>query len=144
MSDEIDINCILDALNNEDNESIVKLDNGKIKDIKNTILQQLQIDRDSLKMLHLKLKKYRYIDEISDLHYGSYIRWISLKTPNNLYLRNGGIVCDMQVLEKGIHIVCKNNMNRLFQLSMEENLIFQKFSYQEELLLKIMDYLSKE
>ena len=66
------------------------------------------------------------------------------KKSRKIYLTNGGIICDMKVEESGIHIMCKNNMNRLFQLNMEENLIFQKFSDQEEILLKVLDHLSNE
>ena len=144
MSDELDIDRLLSALNNEDNESIVKLNSKQIMEDKNNILQKLQLHRDSIKMLHKKLKNYRYIDELPDLHYGSYIRWIPLKNPERIYLTNGGIVCDMKVEEDGMHIICKNNMNRMFQLNMEENLIFQKFTNQEEILLKVVDYLSNE
>ena len=52
------------------------------------------------------------------MKYGSYIRWISLKNPENLKLTNGGIVCEMKVGDNGIVIVCKNNFNRFFQLNM--------------------------
>ena len=143
-NNELDIDNLLNALNNEDNESIVKLNSKQIMEDKNNILQKLQLHRDSIKMLHKKLKNYRYIDELPDLHYGSYIRWIPLKNPERIYLTNGGIVCDMKVEEDGMHIICKNNMNRMFQLNMEENLLFQKFTNQEEILLKVVDYLSNE
>ena len=51
---------------------------------------------------------YRFIDELPDLHYGSYIRWITIKDPENIKLTNGGIVCEMKVGDDGIIIVCKN------------------------------------
>jgi hypothetical protein len=142
--EDLDIDSLISALDNDENESIVKLNSKLIKDDKNNILQKLQLERESIKLLHKKLKHYRYVDEIPDLHYGSYIRWIPLKNPEKIYLTNGGIICDMKVEENGIHIMCKNNMNRLFQLNMEENLIFQKFSDQEEILLKVLDHLSNE
>ena len=142
--EDLDIDSLISALDNEENESIVKLNSKLIKEDKNNILQKLQLERESIKQLHKKLKHYRYVDEIPDLHYGSYIRWIPLKNPEKIYLTNGGIICDMKVEESGIHIMCKNNMNRLFQLNMEENLIFQKFSDQEEILLKVLDHLSNE
>ena len=31
------------------------------------------------------------------MKYGSYVRWISLKNPENLKLTNGGIVCEMKL-----------------------------------------------
>jgi hypothetical protein len=49
----------------------------------------------------------------------------------------------MKEVNSDIHIFCKNNMNRLFQLKMSENIIFQKVSDQEKILLQVMDYLRK-
>jgi hypothetical protein len=144
MSTDLDIDYLLNAINNDNNESIIKLDSRKIKEEKNNILQKLQLGRDNLKMIHKKLKYYRYVEEMPDINYGSYIRWIRLTNPENIKLTNGGIICDIKVHENGIHIVCKNNMNRLFQIKMDENLIFQKFTPQEEILLQVMDYLNKD
>ena len=79
--EDLDIDSLISALDNEENESIVKLNSKLIKEDKNNILQKLQLERESIKQLHKKLKHYRYVDEIPDLHYGSYIRWIPLKNP---------------------------------------------------------------
>ena len=65
MSESID--NLLNALENESNASIMKLTTSKIKSYKNNILQELQLDRETLKSYHKKLKNYRYCDEISDL-----------------------------------------------------------------------------
>ena len=131
------------ALDNEKNEGILKLDTQKLSKEKNYILEQLNLTKKDLKVIQKKLKNYRFIEDIKELHYGSYIRWISLNTPDNIRLTNGGIVCDMKEVNSDIHIVCKNNMNRLFQLKMSENIIFQKVSDQEKILLHVMDYLRK-
>jgi hypothetical protein len=131
------------ALDNEKNEGILKLDTQKLSKEKNDILEQLNLTKKDLKVIQKKLKNYRFIEDIKELHYGSYIRWISLKNPDNIRLTNGGIVCDMKEVNSDIHIVCKNNMNRLFQLKMSENIIFQKVSDQEKILLQVMDYLRK-
>jgi len=97
-----------------------------------------------LKKLHRQLKWYRFVDDIPDIKYGAYIRWISLKDPTNIKLTNGGYVCEIKVLEKGINILYKNNMNKLYHLSMNDNLIFQKLNEEELILLKSLDYLNKE
>ena len=69
MSDDL-----LNALENETNASIMRLNSNKIKEIKNNMLQKLQLDRDELKIIHKKLNHYRYCSDISDLQYGYYIR----------------------------------------------------------------------
>lgn len=131
------------ALDNDKNEVILQMDTEKVMKAKNDILEQFNFTKKDLKLIQKKLKNYRFIDDIKELHYGSYIRWISLKTPDNIRLTNGGIVCDMKEVNDDIRIVCKNNMNRLFQLKMSENIIFQKVSDQERILLHVMDYLHK-
>jgi len=129
------------SLDNTKNEEIMQLTNAKIKDQKNNILQQLQLERTALETLHTKLREYRYVDEISDLQYGYYIRWISLKDPNNIKLTNGAHICDIKILNEGVHIVCRNGYNKFMQLNLDENIVFQKLTDQEKIILKTLDYL---
>ena len=135
-------NNLLHALENETNSSIMNLTNAKIKEHKNTILQQLQLERSYLKTMHKKLTEYRYCTDMSDLQYGYYIRWISLKDPENLHLTNGGIMCDMKIVNNQIQIFCKNYRNRFFQFKFDEAVIFQKISPQEKVILSVLDYLN--
>ena len=131
------------ALDNDKNELILNMDTDKVTKTKNDIISQLNLPKGELKTIQKKLKEYRYIDDMKELHFGSYIRWITIKNPESIRLTNGGIVCDIKVINDDIHITCKNNMNRFFQLKMSENIIFQKISDQERGLLKVMDYLKK-
>ena len=135
-------NNLLHALENETNSSIMNLTTAKIKEHKNTILQQLQLERSDLKIMHNKLGEYRYCTDMSDLQYGYYIRWIPLKDPENLYLTNGGIMCDMKIVNNQIQIFCKNCRNRFFQFKFDEAVIFQKISPQEKVILSVLDYLN--
>ena len=138
----LNINTLLKALDNQDNESIMNVDFKEIQKIKNDMLQKIGLSRQKLKEYHKSLKMYRYIDELPELRYGSYIRWISLKNPENITLSNGGIVCDIKVNE-GINIICRNNMHRFFQFKMGECLVFQKLSQQEQVILSALNYLNK-
>ena len=137
------IDDLLNALENDTNASIMKLTNSKIKQYKNNILQQINLDRDQLKLFHKKLKHYRYCDDFISLQLGYYIRWISLKNPDNIKLTNGAIIIDIKILDNGLHIVCKNNMNRIIQIKFDEVIIFQKLSNQEKIILSVLDYLDK-
>ena len=92
----------------------MRLNSHKINKMKNDILQKLQLEKDKLKKYHKKLKHYRYCDEMSDLQYGYYIRWIPLKNPDNIKLTNGGIVTDILIVNDCIQIQLKNNRNRFF------------------------------
>lgn len=135
------IDQVMKSLDNVKNEGIMQLTNAKIKDQKNNVLQKLQLDGETLHELHKKLKEYRYVDEISDLQYGYYVRWISLKDPSNIKLTNGAHICDIKILNEGIHVVCRNGYNRFMQINLDENLVFQKLTDQEKIILRTLDYL---
>lgn len=137
----MDIHKLLHALDNDNNEAIVDLDYEKIAKDKNDMLQQLKLPANELSYLNKQLKSYRLVNDINDLRFGSYVRWISLKNPAVIKLTNGGIICDMKVIEKDLHIKCKNNMNRFFQIKISEVILFQKLSEQEQIILKALKQL---
>jgi hypothetical protein len=141
--DDISKEKIIKALDNYDNKSLLDLDNGKIKSIKNDILQQLPLKNEELAILHEKLKHYRYVDNLKDIKFGGYVRWINLEKIKKIHLTTGGIIVHAKIIDNAPHIVVKNNMNRLFQFNMESCLIFQKMSEQESIILSVMDYLNK-
>ena len=55
----------------------------------------------------------------------------------------GMIFKDIKLLDNGMHLVCKNNMNRIIQIKFDEIIIFQKISNQEKVILSVLDYLDK-
>lgn len=143
MKSGIDPDKVSIAISNESNESIMKLNNRKIKQIKNDLFQKLHFNRSDIKILHQKLKEYRFVDEMNDINYGRYIRWINMKNVDNLKLTNGGIICEILATDNGNIITCKNGINRLFRIKMEECLIFQKLTDQEKVLLSVLDYVDE-
>jgi hypothetical protein len=143
MNDNSDKDYLLKSLDNENNSSIGNLNSKLIKSMKNDYLQQLQLSRDKLKEYHKKLKDYRYVDDLSNIQYGRYIRWINLTDPNNLKLTTGGIIIDIKICETGIHLICKNFKNHKFQIRINECFIFQKITEQEKIILFALDYLDK-
>lgn len=142
MTETLDVDTLLAALKNENNETIMDLDHEKIQTIKDSMLQKLRMPKQELDAMKISLKSYRYIDELPELNFGAYVRWIPLKNTKVAKLTSGGFVCDVKI-DEGINIVCKNNMNRHFQFKMGDCLIFQKLSNQEQVLLSAMNYLNE-
>ena len=142
MANEIDVNLLMESLENEDNNVLMNMDTKTIQKIKNNMLQRLNLPKEKLKSFHKSLKQYRYIDEIPDLKYGSYVRWVNLKDPNNIKLTIGGLVCDIKISNDDVIISCKNNYNSFFSFKLNECLVFQKLSHQEKVLLSALDYLN--
>ena len=140
MADSLDISSLLKALDNDNNENIMDLDLDKIQKMKHNILSELELSENKYSSIMNSLREYKYIDEIPDLDYGHYIRWIPLKNPTNIKLTNGGILCDIKVNEQ-VSLLCKNRSNRFFQIKLDECLVFQKLSEQEKIILNVINYL---
>jgi hypothetical protein len=89
-----------------------------------------------------KLKTYRYVDQMDELKQGGFIRWIDIREPDNISLSNVAIFCEFKITDLGVSVVYKNFQGKKqYEFKMEEALIFEKLSYQEEILMKIMDKL---
>tara|TARA_Y100000780_G_C13693021_1_gene420308 strand:+ start:5740 stop:6162 length:423 start_codon:yes stop_codon:yes gene_type:complete len=138
-----EIEDILKTLDNDENEFLLNHTRSSIQQVKNDILQKLQLSSKELKEIHKKLKPYRYVEDLTHLKYGSYIRWIKITNPDNIKLTNGGIVTDIKFNKTGCNVLCKNNMNRFFEIKFDECIIFQKMTDQENVLLDVLTYLSK-
>ena len=141
----MDVNKLLKALDDDSNETLLNFTSDKIKEMNLNIIKELQLPRkDTLDIMN-KLRDYKYVDEMNELKYGSYIRWIPIEDPTNIHLTKGALFCEMKITDDGVFCVCKNfgyNL-RHFQLSMDKNLIFQRLTEQELVLLSALDHLSK-
>lgn len=137
----MDVNKLVNALDNDDNEIIIHLTNKKILEMNLNILKELHLGKEITLDYLKKLKGYRYVDELKDLRHGAYIRWIPITDPNYLPLHYAGIICDIKITDTGIMIVCKNFMHRHYTFKMDECLVFQKLTDQEKILLSALDHL---
>ena len=142
----MDVNKLIHALDNENNEKILNLTTKKIKEMNMKILKELSLSREKLLDITKKLNGYRYVDEIDELKCGTYLKWILLTDPDpdNLELNKGAIFCEIKCKDDGVFIVCKNMgfSSRHFQIKMDECLLFQKLTTQELVLLSALDHLS--
>jgi hypothetical protein len=109
------------------------------------VLKELHLPKKDTLELMSKLKEYKYVDEMNELKYGAYIRWIPIEDPTNIYLTQGALFCEMKITDNGVFCVCKNYgfKSRHFNISMDKNLIFQRLTDQELVLLSALDHLSK-
>ena len=141
----MDVNKLIKALDDDSNETLLNFTSDKIKEMNLNIIKELQLPRkDTLEIMN-KLRDYKYVDEMNELKYGAYIRWIPIEDPTNIHLTKGALFCEMKITDDGVFCVCKNYgyTQRHFQLSMDKNLIFQRLTDQELVLLSALDHLSK-
>lgn len=141
----MDVQKLLDSLENENNEKLLSFTSKKIVEMNQKVLQELHLTKVETMNLLQKLKNYKYVDEMDDLNYGTFLRWIPLTNPERIELTKGAIFCELKITDDGLRLVCKNHCfpPRHFQIKMDENLIFQKLTDQELVLLSALDYLAK-
>ena len=149
-NDNMNIEDVLHSLDNDRNLSISKLTYDKINNMKYNMLERLGMNDNELESMLHKLADYRYVEELQDIQHGAFIRYIPLtsKSKNgdnnsDIILKNGGFICDIKILGSGVHLLCRNHFRKIFQHNLDEVLIFQKLSNQEEIILSVFDYLSK-
>lgn len=141
----MDVNKLLKALDDDSNETLLNFTTKSIRVMTLKILKELQLPKKETIDMFNKLKDYKYVDEMNELKYGTFIRWIPIEDPTNIYLTKGALFCEMKITDDGVFCVCKNfgYSARHFQISMDKNLIFQKLTEQELVLLSALDHLSK-
>jgi hypothetical protein len=139
----MNVEKLLKALDDQSNETLLNFTTKKLKDMNREILNELGFSKELTQQYFNKLKDYKYVDEMNDLKYGTYIRWIPLTNPNNTALTSGATFCEYKFTDEGVFMVCKNFYGKHFQIKMEDNLIFQKLTQQELVLLSALDHLSK-
>jgi hypothetical protein len=141
----MDVNKLLKALDDESNENLFNFTTKKILEMNLQVLKELELNRVETLQLLKKLKEYKYVDEMNDLKYGTYLRWIPINNPENIHLTKGAVFCELKITDNGVFIVCKNfgYSAKHFQIKMDECLIFQKLTAQELVLLSALDHLSK-
>lgn len=131
------------ALDNQQNAILLKLNNKEITEMNKQIILSLPKITNKIATNHLKaLKGYRYVDEISDLKTNVYIKWIRYDSPN--ILTKGAISCSVKITNDGMLIMCKNYYGKFFYVSMEECVVFQKITDEENVILSAMDFLLKK
>ena len=87
-----------------------------------------------------KLKEYRLVDQIYQLHKGKYVRWIRIplddvSKPKCIpKLTAGGVVMDIKFLDNGTYVLCKNH-TKFIQYKFDDCLTFQKLSSDEQMIL---------
>lgn len=126
----LDIESLLKNVKCDDNIYL----NDTQNDIHRTLSSIMSIDEDSIIKLQSKLVKYRLVDEIYLLHKGKHVRWINKDDPS-YKLNIGGVVTDIRFLNNGTHFFIFNRyMKRNIQIQFDKTFLFQKLSFDEEII----------
>lgn len=135
---------LMKALDNDAHNDLIHLTTAKIQEQNRDILSELfWSSNEDLGKALVFLKDYRYVENMDEIKNGNYIRWIDIQHAEKAAVLNrGGIVCDLKVVDKGVQIVVKNYVGKYFTIDLETNLLFQKLSNQERVILYALDHVN--
>ena len=132
-SKDIDIDELLKSLDGDETDLKML---SEILDENLRVVNRLNMGAD----VYNKLVGYRYIDNISEIHKGKYIRWIR---NSDKKLTNGALVFDVKFYDNGSQILCKNIRQQMMQIKFDDCIIFQKLSAGEQLISMAYEHLQK-
>ena len=139
----MDINAILSAMNKTENNTIANLTMKKIAARRHEILSSLNLTPEKMAEFERKLPMYRVIESPYELKHNQLIRWIPLRSlETRPYITLGGTLFRVRENpEEGIHIVTIRNVKRfVFNIKFELNVVFQRLSQEEMLILRAVEY----
>jgi hypothetical protein len=141
----LNIDQLLDALDDEKNDSILKHTPQEINDTKYNLFKSLNLTEENISDLLNRLNDYRFIENIDDLIEGSYIRWINLNELPEFKLKTGAKLISIKTKDNEDDnnlLSCVKfigGITSYFNIKFETNLIFQKMSDQELMLLYVIN-----
>lgn len=141
----LDVNAILSAMNKAENNTIANLSKKMIDDRRHEILSSLNLTTEKLAEFERKLAMYRVIENPYDLKHCQLIRWIPLRSLEaRPYVTLGGTLFKVREdPEDGTHTVTIRNIKRfVFNIRFEANIVFQRLSQEELLILSVVEYIN--
>lgn len=135
----MDLSEIIKNFNKEEHISFKEYLQDINNEINKSVLRDLHLSKKEMVDMLKKLENYKYVEEVDDLKYGAFIRWIPLIDPDNLPLHHAGMICEIKFTNEGTIISCKNFMHRHYTLKMDECLIFQKFTNEEKIMMEMIE-----
>ena len=139
----LDINAILSAMNKTENSTIANLTLKKIAARRHEILSSLNLTPEKMAEFERKLVMYRVIESPYDLKHNQLIRWIPMRSlETRPYVTLGGTLFRVREnVEEGVHVVTIRNVKRfVFNIKFEVNVVFQRLSQEEMLILRAVEY----
>ncbi len=143
----LDINAILSAMNKTENNTIANMTLKKITARRHEILSSLNLTTEKMEEFERKLHMYRVIENPYDLKHNQLIRWIPLRSlETRPYVTLGGTLFRVREnMEEKVHIVTIRNIKRfVFNIRFELNVVFQRLSQEELMILRAVEYVESE
>jgi hypothetical protein len=139
----LDVNALLSAMNKAENNTIANTTLKRIHARRHEIFASMNLTPEKLAEFERKLHMYRVIENPHDLKHNQLIRWIPLRSlETRPYVTLGGTLFRVREnIEDKMHIVTIRNIKRfVFNIRFELNVVFQRLSNEELMILRAVEY----
>ena len=135
----MDMKKVHEAFGNEKNEDIINTSFQNIETDKNNIITQLPMTEEEQVDLYVKLENYRYCADVENIKVGRELMWIPLQDVDEIKTKNGRCakVYDTSDDTNIIYII----RGKMYTIIFSKNLIFQKITEEENIILRMVEYL---
>jgi hypothetical protein len=143
----LDINAILSAMNKAENNTIANMTLKKITARRHEILSSLNLTPEKMEEFERKLHMYRVIENPWDLKHNQLIRWIPLRSlETRPYVTLGGTLFRVRENpEEKLHIMTIRNVKKfVYNVRFELNVVFQRLSQEELMILRAVEYVEDD
>lgn len=143
----LDVNAILSAMTKTENSTIANMTLKKIAARRHEILSSLNLSPEKMEEFERKLHMYRVIETPHELKHNQLIRWIPLRSlETRPYVTLGGCLFKIKYNdEESLHVVTIRNVKRfVFTIKFELNVVFQRLSQEELLILRAVEYVESD
>lgn len=143
----LDVNAILSAMTKTENSTIANMTLKKIAARRHEILSSLNLTPEKMEEFERKLHMYRVIEDPLELKHNQLIRWIPLRSlETRPYVTLGGCLFKIKYNdEESLHVVTMRNVKRfVFNIKFELNVVFQRLSQEELLILRAVEYVESD
>lgn len=136
---------LADILLENSDDTLLNLTFLKINDQNKSALEsQFTFSNNSdIKSALKKLDGYRYISNVSVVKPGRMLKFINLND-EEFKIKTGGAIAEVNIGDNGAMIVCRSFNNRYYTLHMNENIMFQKLSTNECIIISALEIIDQE
>lgn len=106
------------------------------------VLDQYEMEEETMKKWLDKLHGYSVLSSIDDLIYGRYLRWVTYDNIGEFKLSYGGIALSVRESNngKGKQILCRTPFQSFFYCNFDETVVFQQLSKDEMMVLLLSSH----
>lgn len=144
---QLDVNAILTAMTKTENSTIADMTLPKIAARRQEVLATMNLTPEKFEEFERKLHMYRVIEHPDELKHNQLIRWIPLRSlETRPYVTLGGCLFRVKYNEEeALHIVTIRNVKKfVYNIKFELNVVFQRLSQEELLILRAVEYVESE